>query len=81
MPLPANVLNQTHMRAPKGIVYGPPGIGKTTFGAGADKPIIVDCENGAAHVKCDRSPYLSTWPTIRLWLDALPRAAMGTAPS
>lgn len=71
MTLPTNVLNQAHIRAPKGIVYGPPGIGKTTFGAGAHRPLIVDCENGAAHVTCDRTPYLSNWPAIRQWLDAL----------
>jgi hypothetical protein len=71
MPLPSTVLNQTHMRAPKGIVYGPPGAGKTTFGANTSKPIIVDCENGAAHVKCDRTPYLCDWPAIQAWLDGL----------
>lgn len=64
-------LNQTHMRAAKGIVYGPPGIGKTTFGAGAYKPIIVDCENGAAHLRCDRTPYLPDWDCIMPWLQAL----------
>jgi hypothetical protein len=46
-------------------------VGKTTFGAGADRPIIVDCENGAAHMPCDRTPYLPDWPSIRRWLDAL----------
>ncbi len=66
-----STLNQTHMRAPKGIVYGPPGIGKTTFGAGAFRPIIIDCENGAAHVQCDRTPYLSDWDAIMPWLQAL----------
>ncbi len=65
------VLNETDMRAPKGIVYGPAGLGKTTYGAGADKAIIVDCENGASHVKCDRTPYLSSWDAIRMWLDEL----------
>jgi len=64
-------LNQANLRAPKGIVYGPPGIGKTHFGAGTSCPIIVDCENGAMHVACDRTPYLSAWPAIRVWLDAL----------
>jgi hypothetical protein len=59
------------MRAPKGIVYGPPGVGKTTFGAGADNALIVDSENGAAHVRCDRTPYLPTWQAIQQWLDAL----------
>jgi len=71
MPLPTEVLNQAHVRAPKGIVYGPPGVGKTTFGANTHKPLIVDCENGAAHMRCDRTPYLSNWPSIRSWLDAL----------
>ena len=36
MPLPAPVLSQINLRAPKGIVYGPPGVGKTTFGAGSE---------------------------------------------
>ena len=70
MPLPSPVLNQINLRAPKGIVYGPPGVGKTTFGAGAGG-LIVDTENGAAHVQCDRTPYLPHWPVIEQWLDAL----------
>ena len=65
------VMNEKCMRAPKGIVYGPPGVGKTTFGAGCGKPIVVDCENGAAHVSCDRTPYLADWNEIQPWLDAL----------
>ena len=71
MTLLDSVLNQTHMRAPKGIVFGPPGIGKTHFGASAHKPIIVDCENGAAHVTCDRTPYLADWDAIQPWLQSL----------
>ena len=71
MPLPSTVLTQANLRAPKGIVYGPPGVGKTTFGASTTKPIIIDCENGAAHVSCDRTPYLSDWPSIQQWLEAL----------
>ena len=71
MTLPTNVLTQANMRAPKGIVYGPPGIGKTTFGANTHKPIIVDCENGSAHVDCDRTPYLSDWISIQSWLTSL----------
>lgn len=65
------ILNQTHMRAPKGIVYGPPGIGKTTFGASSTNAIIVDCENGSCHITCNRTPYLTTWNSIQLWLDFL----------
>jgi len=71
MPLPGQILTQVNCRAPKGIIYGPPGSGKTTFGASAHKPIIVDCENGAAHVQCHRTPYLPSWPEIEPWLDNL----------
>jgi len=70
MSLPAPILNQVNFRAPKGIVYGSPGVGKTTFGAAAGG-LIVDAENGAAHVQCDRTPYLHDWPTMKNWLDAL----------
>ena len=70
-PLPGNVISAIHPRAPKGIIYGPPGAGKTTFGASADRPIIIDCENGAAHVSCPRTPYLSAWTEIQPWLDGL----------
>jgi len=60
MPLPDTILTYPHLRAPKGIVYGPPGSGKTTYGASADRPLIIDCENGAAHVQCHRTPYLAS---------------------
>ena len=71
MGLPGQVLTNTNMRAPKGIVYGPPGSGKTTMGASADRPLIVDCENGAAHVQCHRTPYLASWAEIEPWLSGL----------
>jgi len=61
--------------APKGIIYGPPGIGKTTFGASADGSIIIDCENGAGAIRCSRTPYLATWPEIEKWLMAIEREA------
>jgi len=70
MSLPSSVLNQINLRAPKGIVYGPPGVGKTTFGAGSGG-LIVDTENGAAHMQCDRTPYLPDWKAIEQWLNAL----------
>lgn len=59
------------LKPPKGVVYASPGVGKTTFGANATKPIIVDCENGANHVQVSKSPYLQTWNEILPWLEAL----------
>ena len=53
---------------PKMIVYGPPGVGKTTFAASAGA-ILLDCENGAGAVPgLTRTPYLQTWPRMRQWL-------------
>jgi len=68
-------------QAPKAIVYGPPGVGKTTFAAMADKSLLIDTENGAGSVcaptgarpEFDRSPYLATWPEIRTWLQMVER--------
>jgi len=74
MNLLEEVFSQAHMRAPKGIIYGPPGIGKTTFGAGCSKPIIVDCENGAGYIPCSRTPYLTTWADIQKWLNFMATA-------
>ena len=59
---------------PKLIVYGQPGIGKTTFAASAGA-VLLDCENGAGAVRgVRRTPYLQTWPQIRQWLADLASA-------
>jgi hypothetical protein len=63
--------------APKGVLYGPPGVGKTTFAAGADNHIILDCENGAGAVGCQRTPYLDSWPKIEEFLSAIEREQHG----
>lgn len=56
---------------PKMIVYGQPGVGKTTYAASA-KAILIDCENGAGAIPgLTRTPYLETWPQIRQWLAEL----------
>jgi len=43
----------------------------TTFGASATNSLIIDCENGAGAIACQRTPYLSTWPEIHKWLQAI----------
>ena len=71
MGLLSQVIMNTTQRPPKGIVSGPPGCGKTTFGASAKGSIIIDCENGAGAIQCRRTPYLETWQEIDGWLQAL----------
>ena len=63
------ITNSTANRAPKGIIYGPPGIGKTTFGACG---LIVNTENGIPPgLVVDHTNYFSNWSQIRECLDWL----------
>ena len=71
MTLLNNIITDPAPSAPKGIIYGPPGVGKTTFGASATNSLIIDCENGAGAIVCQRTPYLATWPEIHQWLIAI----------
>ncbi|MBN2293004.1 MAG: AAA family ATPase [Pirellulales bacterium] len=43
----------------------------TTFGASATNALVIDCENGASAIVCQRTPYLATWPEIYQWLIAI----------
>jgi len=66
-----SLINSVGSSPPKMIVYGEPGVGKTTFAASAGA-VLLDCENGAGAVPgLRRTPYLETWPQIREWLAEL----------
>ena len=68
MPLMNSLIKTTTPAPPKMILYGQPGVGKTTFAASADA-ILLDCENGAGAVPgLTRTPYLQSWPEMRKWL-------------
>jgi len=68
MSLINSLITTTTPAPPKMIVYGQPGVGKTTFAASADA-ILLDCENGAGAVPgLKRTPYLQSWPQMRQWL-------------
>jgi len=71
MTLTDSLITTTTPSPPKLILYGQPGVGKTTFGASAGA-ILLDCENGAGAVPgLTRTPYLETWPEMRKWLAEL----------
>lgn len=68
MSLMKSLIKTTTPAPPKLIVYGQPGVGKTTFAASAEA-VLLDCENGAGAVPgLTRTPYLATWPEMRKWL-------------
>jgi len=68
MTLINSLIKSTTPAPPKMIVYGQPGVGKTTFAASANA-VLLDCENGAGAVaNLTRTPFLQSWPQMRKWL-------------
>jgi hypothetical protein len=39
-----------------GLLYGPAGVGKSTFGSTLPRPIFINCERGLDQITCDRFP-------------------------
>jgi hypothetical protein len=71
MSLLDSLITSTTPAPPKMIVYGTPGVGKTTFAASAGA-LLLDCENGAGAVPgLTRTPYLRSWPEVEGWLREL----------
>ena len=42
------------------VLYGVPGIGKSTLAASAPKPLFLDLEGGLARINCDKTPRLNS---------------------
>lgn len=75
MSLLDSLITSTTPAPPKLIVYGTPGIGKTTLAARANA-LLFDCENGAGAVPgLTRTPFLKSWPEIFDWLLEIERNA------
>lgn len=51
-------------KPPRIFLYGISGIGKTTFGAGAENPIFVGGEDGANSLNVDKMPKVSTFNEV-----------------
>ena len=46
------------------VLYGVPGIGKSTLAALAPDPLFLDLEGGLTRVECARSPRINSWPEL-----------------
>lgn len=55
------VLKGRQRRPPRAVVYGPEGIGKSTFGASCPDPIFLQTEDGLGEVECDRLPLATSY--------------------
>jgi|SRR5437868_704797 len=74
---PASVLSQITTRKRRrpvfGVVYGPPGIGKSTFGAGAPNPVFLQVERGLDQITVPKLPIPKDFSQLYAQIDALER--------
>jgi hypothetical protein len=56
------------------LIHGVDGVGKSTFGADAPKPIFLGTEDGTEHLDVARFPAIETWPDV---LDAIQTLTSG----
>lgn len=54
------------------MVYGTPGIGKTTFASLAPSPLIVQIEDGANRLDCAKTELIRRWEDLTMFLQWLP---------
>lgn len=57
----ADIQSKAKLKPPKLVIYGPGGIGKTSFVATMDKAIIVQTEDGIGKIECDHFPVAKTY--------------------
>lgn len=70
-----SLLNQVHrgrqQRAPRMLLYGTEGIGKSTTAAGAPKPVFIPTEDGLGEIDCVAFPLAGTYEQVIAALTAL----------
>ncbi len=54
----SDITKNAQMKPPRVLLYGPAGIGKTTFGASAPRPIFLPIEDGLGRIDVDSFPTL-----------------------
>ena len=63
-----SIKRSTGIKAPRVMIYGPHGLGKTTFGAGAPNPIFIITEDGLGRLEVDHFPLATAFQEV---LDAI----------
>jgi hypothetical protein len=59
------------------VIYGPEGIGKSTFAAQFPKPLFVDTEGSTSHLEVDRLPRPTSWQMLKQYIKDLKGDTMG----
>lgn len=61
----ANIQRGRATKPPRFLLYGVEGVGKSTFGAQAPRPIFVQCEDGLDEIDCERFPLAKSFDEVR----------------
>lgn len=59
-----SIKKSTGIKAPRVMIYGPHGLGKTTFGAGAPSPIFILTEDGLGRLEVDHFPVATSFDDV-----------------
>jgi len=59
-----SIKRSTGIKAPRVMIYGPHGLGKTTFGAGAPNPIFILTEDGLGRLEIDHFPLAQSFDDV-----------------
>jgi hypothetical protein len=59
-----SIKRSTGIKAPRVMIYGPHGLGKTTFGSGAPDPIFILTEDGLGRLEVDHFPLATSYQDV-----------------
>lgn len=65
------IITGTRPQPRRCLLYGPHGIGKSTWAAKADGHVFIDIEDGLSNIYCSRLPVVSDWNEVRSQIAAL----------
>lgn len=71
MGLLENVKRGRESNPPRLLIYGTEGVGKSTFAAGAPKPIFIQTEDGLGEIDCDKFPLARAFDDVMKSIEAL----------
>ena len=61
----------------KVIIYGPEGIGKSTFASQFPRPLFIDTEGSTSHLAVDRLERPTSWQMLRQYIEDIKTDSMG----